>query len=92
MEAVDPACGVRRLVEVAENATRALKKHGARIGRRDPSGGPQQQLDAEPGLQARDHTRHRRLRQAELPGGLRKAAGFGRPDEHGQFLKIITHT
>jgi hypothetical protein len=41
VEAVDPACGVRRLVEVAENATRALKKHGARIGRRDPSGGPQ---------------------------------------------------
>jgi hypothetical protein len=41
VEAVDPACGVRRLVEVAENATGAIEKHGARIGRRDPSGCPQ---------------------------------------------------
>jgi hypothetical protein len=41
VEAIDSPSGVGRLVEVAENATRALEKHGARVGRRDPSRGPQ---------------------------------------------------
>ena len=78
-------CRAVGLLDIGENATRALEIARADVGQGHLSGGPLQQPRAEMLLQRRDQPRHRGRGQPQLSCRGREAAQIGDGDEdmHG---------
>src|SRR2546428_3518510 len=89
-QAVDLSGRVLRILKIAQNLTRSFEQYAARIRRRDLSGGAQEQLDPESGLQVGDHSRYRRLRDPEFAREPPEAACLCGTHKVGQFLELVT--
>jgi hypothetical protein len=89
--AVCSACDIFGIVEIAEDLPRPFEKHPSGFGRGDVPRGAQEQLHAQPRLEACDHPRYRRLRQPELASDAGEAAGLAGAYEGGQFLEPVAH-
>ncbi|MFK4585698.1 hypothetical protein ABIF55_001112 [Bradyrhizobium diazoefficiens] len=77
------------LLDIGENAPRALQIACADIGQRHLPRGPLQQPGAEMLFQRRDQPRHRRGRQVQLARRRRKAAQIGNGDEHVHGFQAV---
>ena len=90
-QSIGAAGGVLRTLGRRQRLARPGEQRLAGVGQRDTAGRAHQQFDAEAILQRRDRARRRRLAQAQLPRGLRKAPGLDRADEDGELLQTIIH-